>query len=486
MAKLKKVAALAVALAMTLSLGACGEKNRYVMEYDGEKINAGVYILNMYSEMSSQIAMMYYYQGITEDYFSQEVEGKSLSDYLSDKAYSATRDYAAVVTQFDSLGLSLTEDETKEISDQVSSMWDGYGELYESLGISKESAKLVYLAQKMDEKLFDYYYGAEGTEAVSDSDLESYVNENYLRYKVISIQKSTNEDETAAAEEDKESEALRDEYLAKAEGVDFAGFDEIITQYNDYLTEKAAAEADADSTTQDDLEELAGPTLEEQEEAPADESAASEDAPEESAASGEETAESSEEVPEEPNAGEEETPAPEESAAESAVEETAEEETGEVTESAADESVEETVGDDSTAEDGEVLLSGEDAGEEPDPYANEVMRDYSTLTEEDLEEDSGKLMTFIKGLETGKATAYEDDNTYYIVIKGDVTERSAEYVSENRDTLVHSVKDDDYRAKKDSWVEAISFTDNTDAIKRYTPKAIYDREEKYYDEHGAS
>ena len=494
MNRIKRCLAAAVALAMTGSLAACSD-NRYVMEYDGTKINAGVYILNIYSEMSSQIAQMYYNQGITENYFDQEVEGKKLNDYLSDKALSATRDYAAIVTQFNALGLELTEEETQEISDTVSTMWDNYGELYEELGISKESAKLVYTADKMDEKLFEYYYGTEGVEAVSDGDLEAYVNENYLRYKTIAIAKSTNEDESAAALENKDAEALRDEYLQKASGVDFAGFDAIITEYNDYVAAQNAEESGEDTTEEDLVTVLPE---------------GSEDSTQETEES---TAETEESVPEAQDS--EEQPAPDteaesivdpepaelgeaqedsltedqelEEAAEEVAEEAEEALESEAEEAeASDEDGDAETTDEATLEDAgdlEVLTdeeSEEETEEEADPYANEQMVNYADYTEEDLQESYGQLATFIKGLDVGVATAYENDNNYYIVIKGDASERSGEYVSENRDTVLHALKDDDYRAKKDEWVKAIKFTDNTSALKKYSPKAIYDREEKYY------
>ncbi|MBO5448599.1 MAG: hypothetical protein J5994_04665 [Ruminococcus sp.] len=453
MAMLKKIAAFAAAAAMTFSLAGCTDTS-YVMTYGDEKINAGVYLYNMYNEMSSQIAMLYYMQGITDKYFDQEIEGKKFADYLNDKAMQATKEYAAVVSQFEELGLELTEDEIKEISDNARDLWQSSGELYEKEGISKDSAKLVMKAAKMREKIFDYYYAEGGTEEVTNADIESYLNENYIRYKTISISKSTNEDKAAAEEEDKESEALRDEYLAKAEGLSFEEFDSVIDEYNDYLAKKAEEES-AGSSTDDTSSEIA------------DESSA---------------ADSSSSEPEPVSAAEEATEAPEAdlSSADSFSDDTVMSE-GDFSDDSAvdfsDISDSSMAGsDDSAAED----ISGDTADSAAeDPYVNETMFNYGGMDDETKDSNSGKLAEKVNSMTVGVATSYEDESSYYIVIKGDITERSAEYASKNKTNMVKEMKADDFQEKLDGWIEELGIKENKDAIKRYTPETMYERQQEY-------
>lgn len=435
MNKFKKICAVCAAAAMTLSLAGCTDTS-YVMQSGDEKVNAGIYIYNLYSEMSYQISMLYYMEGVTENYFDQEIEGQKFADYLSDYALKATKEYVAVVDKFEELGLELTEEETKEISDSVRATWESYGDFYESEGISKDSVKLVQRASKMRTKLFDYYYSEGGEEAVSDSDIESYLNENYVRYKTITIAKSTNEDETAAAAEDEESKALRDEYLEMANGVSFEDFDTVIDAYNDYVAEQSAqssddsladdsSAADTDSSTADDTSSAA-----ETYSSLADESSAAD-----STASLDDSSLSD-------------------------------------NSSASDDSNVNSENEDET--------SGEDADTvEEDPYAKETLYNYGAMDDEAKESNTGKLVEAVNALEVGVAAAYEDDNSYYIIIKGDITERSAEYAAENHDNMVQIMKSDDFQAKVDSWVEAIDIKENKDAIKRYTPKAVYDKQVEY-------
>ena len=81
----------------------------------------------------------------------------------------------------------------------------------------------------------------------------------------------------------------------------------------------------------------------------------------------------------------------------------------------------------------------------------------------------------------GKATAYENDSAYYIIIKGDVSERT-DYVEDNKDSILQEMKGDEFQTKVDAWVEAISFTENEKALRRYTPEVVYEKQNEYYEE----
>lgn len=448
MNRLKKICAFCAAAAVTLSLAGCTDTS-YVMQSGDQKVNAGIYIYNMYSEMSYQMSMMYYTQGITENYFDQEVEGKKLADYLSEQALKATKEYVAVVNKFEELGLELTEEETKEISDNVRSTWDSYGDFYESEGISKDSVKLVMRASTMRTKLFDYYYGEGGEEAVSDSDIESYLNDNYVRYKTIAIAKSTNEDETAAETEDQEKKALRDEYLEKANGVSFEDFDAVIEEYNEYV----AAQSQENSVSSD-----------------VDSSAA--DAADSSLSAGTDSSMADDTSSEIESGDDRQVMAPVMEDSSAADESSVADSTSSVDDS--------SMSDDSASdsEDGnETTADGTET--EEDPYANEMLYNYGTMDDDAKESATGKLVAAVNDLEFGVATAYEDDNNYYVIIKGDIKERSAEYASENHEDMVQIMKSDDFQKKVDSWVEATDIKENKDAIKRYTPKAVYDKQVEY-------
>lgn len=429
MAKAKKItAALTAALLCTASLTACSDTS-YVMTVGDSKINAGIYIYNELTEMSYQMTMMYYQNGIKKDYFDQKVDGKAFDEYLSDYALTATKEYAAVVDKFNELGLTLSDEDIKSINDSISSTWDSQGEFYESEGISKESVKLALKGSKMREELFDHYYAEGGEEAVSDDEMVKYLDDNYLRYKSISFAKTTASTDSSSSATDsstdsadaanEEAKAKRDEFLEKAQGVSFDDFDSIIDEYNDYVaSKKSSSAADSDSSSA------------------ADSSTASDDT---SSVSDIDTSS------------------------------TASDDTSSVSDSTAESSS--TVDSDS---------STDSSSSEPDPYANEKMVNYGAMDDSQKDTTNGKILKEVSGMSTDVATAYEDDNAYYILIKGDIKDRDTEYAKDKHEDLLKEMKSDEFQEKLTSWVEKLDIKVNNKAIKRYTPKVVYDKQTEYY------
>lgn len=438
MAKAKKItAALTAALLCTASLTACSDTS-YVMTVGDSKINAGIYIYNELTEMSYQMTMMYYQNGIKKDYFDQKVDGKAFDEYLSDYALTATKEYAAVVDKFNELGLTLSDEDIKSINDSISSTWDSQGEFYESEGISKESVKLALKGSKMREELFDHYYAEGGEEAVSDDEMVKYLDDNYLRYKSISFAKTkastdssssaTDSSTDSAAAANEEAKAKRDEFLEKAQGVSFDDFDSIIDEYNDYVASKKASDsssaADSDSSASDS-------------------STASDDT---SSVSDIDTSS------------------------------TASDDTSSVSDSTADSS---TASSDTDS-------SADSSSSAPDPYANEKMANYGEMDDSQKDTANGKILKEVSGMSTDVATAYEDDNAYYILIKGDIKDRDTEYAKDNHEDLLKEMKSDEFQKKLTSWVEKLDIKVNNKAIKRYTPKVVYDKQTEYYSKNNNS
>lgn len=431
MAKLKKAAALLAAAVMACSAAGCSDTS-YTVKADDEEIRAGIYIDYMLSEMSYQIQMMYYYQGVQSDFFSQKVDGKDFSAYLSEKAMTSTKEYVAITKKFEELGLSLTDDELKDVNSSVNDSWDSQGDLYEAEGISKDSMKAVYKCTKMRQKIFDYYYAEGGVEAVSNDELQTYVNDNYLRYKTITISKSTSDDEDTKKSENEANAKLRDEYLAKAEGLTFDEFDSVIDEYNDYKNADSSDDSSSSAADESTSEAESSDSVSDADSSAADSESSAADSSEGSASDDSQ---------------------------------------------ASDESTADTSSDSSS--DTSSDSSSDGSSEEEDPYKNETMVNYGSYDEDSLDTDYGKLLTEINGLEVGKAAAYENDSTYYIIIKGDVSERT-DYTTDNKDTILQQMKSDDFQSKIDEWVSAIKFTNNDKAIKRYTPETVYEKQNEYY------
>ena len=416
MAILKKTAAFFTAVTIAACVTGCADTS-YALKANDEKIKAGIYIDYIYNEMSTQINTLYQ-TGVTADFLNQKIDGKNFTDYVAEIALDHTKEHAAINDKFDELKLKLDDDKIKEINSNVSDTWEQAGDDFEEQGISRESLKEVYLNSAKRTAIFEYYYAEGGVEEVSNDDLVKYVNDSFLRYKVLSFAKNA-QDQNA----DKENKDLRDKYLKMAEGLNFEEFDTVIDAYKKYQEEQNNASSAVDNTS--------------------DTNSADDTQAENS------SAESTDNSMTEGSLSSYEAAAKNESA--------------------------EDVKSDSTSSADNDDSSASDSSEAENPYPNESMTNYSILKDSELESIQGKALTKIKDLEIGKATAYEDDSSYYILIKGDIAERSKEYIADEQthDTILYQMKSDDYQKKLDDWVNKISYDINDKAIDRYTVEKIY-------------
>lgn len=431
MEKLKRIAAASVAVAITAAaFSGCASSTDYSMTADGEKINAGVYINYILSEITTQMYTMYYSGELTDadKIFETEIDGKDFKTYIKDTAIDDTKELAAVRAKFDELGLELSEDDIAAIDNSVSGAWEQSGEFYEYEGISKESIRQYYEHSYKRSAIFDYYYDEGGIEEVSADEIQKYVNDNYIRYKSISVAKSTAENESAKETENNEIKELLDGYLAEAENLDFAGFDTIIDEYAEYQ-ESQNEEDVSDTDSEGAVTEL--------------------DSQNDSAADSD-TSDETENI-------------------------------GSTDDSEADT---ELNGDssDSGATDSDV--DGETEEEEEDPHKNETVTNYTNATDSEADgysEVYAEMLKEFKSAEYGKAAIYENDTYYYLYMTADISERT-DYTEDNHDTLLNNIKGDDFDALVKSWVESVNFVVNDKAVKRYTVQEVYDRQNKYYSE----
>ncbi len=476
----KRAAALLTAAAITASFAGCADTS-YVMKADGDNINAGIYIDYMFSAMQQQL-YMWQYSGVTENFFDQKVDDKDFATYLTDTAMEKTKRYAAVEKLFKESGLKISSEDMKSINNDIADTWESVSKLYETEGISKDSLKKVEVNAKKEEMLFEYYYGEGGKEAPTKDELVKYMNDNYLRFKAITIYKSTQEDETKKEEENTKNKELFDKYSEKAKDVKFADFDALIDEYNTETTpaeEDAAAEGDDTAAPADD-----GSSADDS--SAADESSKGDDTSSDTDSSSKD--DSSETVVEDSVSSfeaenEDSSVVDDSSIADSKADD-----------SSADESkADESKADDSTADAAaDTTTTGTDEADaeevEPDPYANERLINFASIDEDSLKEDYGKRMQAIKDAEIDKVITYEDENAYYIISKGDITQRSDEYLSDeaNVDAVVHEAKDKDFEAKITAAIDSIKFEENKEAIDRYLPKTVYDKYNEYLDKNSNS
>lgn len=482
MSKTKKIAALSVASIMALSMAGCTDMSK-IMTVDDVDVNAGIYINYMLSEYTEQMYSLYY-SGVTSDFMDQEIENDEgekvkLKDYLPDYAYEQTLDLVAINKQFEKLGLELSEEETEQINNAVNNYMESLTEDYLSeQGISKDSVTKYFTAEKQKELIFYYYYGQDGEKAVKNEDIKNFLKEDYLRYKIISVPRTTEATTTAgtssadettttqSAEEqtkaskkaDKEAKALAEKYLKLAKEND--DFDEVISKYN------------------------------------------------------EETATTTEETTEATTAATEATTASDTTDSNS-------QETKQATTTAVEEEKDlavkfydqngEEYGED-TPQKAQTVKSGEKAVKPEDPkkdfyifdkwcsdsngttefdFSKEIIADtavFANFTTNEVmvnmtyEDNVTDLRTYIYDeiKKFNEPTLYKDDSYYYVIVKYDPTERSDYLIDgDSYDDILTEMKYDEYDELIKSWEKDYKITKNEKAFKKYTPAKMEEIQTEY-------
>lgn len=230
---LKKIAAAALAVVLAASL--CGCDKGYLMTVDGQDIRNGVYLQLLQSAYSlaedaydKQNAGTSDTSGAEEDSVpitDKEVEGKNGSQWIKDETLKAVRRFVAIQRKCEELGIELTEEELDQISIDVNKTWENenqyvkylygfetMGEYYESLGIAQESVKEINRVNELQNKLFLHFYQKGGELEVKESEIDSYLKENYCAVKYQSL--SFTDASGNALESDADKKAVKD----KAQG----------------------------------------------------------------------------------------------------------------------------------------------------------------------------------------------------------------------------------------------------------------------------
>lgn len=183
MKKVRKIAALLMALSLAAASAACSTDKSWALKRDQESIPIGVYIYYLfaaYQNGSSQVA------DTSKPVLEQKIENKDAKEWIRAEALNYTKSIFVLNDKMKELGLKLSADEEKNISAGTESQWAQASATLEKYGVSKTSFNLAYsdYAAKY-QKVFDALYGKGGKQAVSDADLKAYFEKNYSDFSYL-------------------------------------------------------------------------------------------------------------------------------------------------------------------------------------------------------------------------------------------------------------------------------------------------------------
>lgn len=239
----KKIAAAVLAVVLAASL--CGCDKGYLMKVDGMDIRNGVYLQLMDTAYSNAETAYKNENAANTDnseasgdtsgseeipITERTIEGKTGSQWIKDETLGSVKRFVAIQRKCDELGITLTDDELNAINVEVNSTWEeknmyvqylyGFetmGEYYESRGIALESIVEINRVNELQNKLFLHFYQKGGEFEVTESEIDSYLTENYCAIKSISL--SYTDASGAPLVTDEEKNAVKEQAKSYAERI---------------------------------------------------------------------------------------------------------------------------------------------------------------------------------------------------------------------------------------------------------------------------
>lgn len=250
--KVLKSAALFCALAVTIAATGCSDTS-WAVKVNNVTVPSGVYITYLISARS-QVESKASSSGSSSsssqttglggtavsssasstssvDPWSQKIEGKTALSWAINQAETNSENLALIEQECSKRKLTLTSEEKSTCSSYASQYFSAYA-LYSKNGVSTSSLQRIFENSYLSSKLFDSYYAAGGTKAVSDTDAKNYYTQNYVHIKHVFFNKYDDANNLLSDAKLKEIKATAESVTATAKQ-DPSKFDSLVKQYNE-------------------------------------------------------------------------------------------------------------------------------------------------------------------------------------------------------------------------------------------------------------
>lgn len=234
MKSLKKLLCVALAAIMVLSLTGCSTP-KVALTVDGKDYSTGEYLANLFSAYSyaySDGGLGYAEQqgyDIWSQMYTYENQQLDLSAYLREVAIDDIIRQKAIANLMEKEGVVMDEETAKEAQATLNGFTSDDWDMFLSYGIGKENYTNMFMASYNEQALFMARYDKGGSKAVAEEDIRKYFDDNYLSYKMISVNMMSNDAEMTEDKQKTIKEEL-EKYLKLYN--DGKSFNEVIAQYN--------------------------------------------------------------------------------------------------------------------------------------------------------------------------------------------------------------------------------------------------------------
>lgn len=256
----KKITAAVTALSVAATMASCsapaiGKGTSTAMTIDGYEVPAGVFIfytINSYYDAYSIVSENNTSTPTVEDVKASHIDELEAVDWIQNEATEYCENYVAIEKEFEKIGGELTPEELDEVEASLAE-FSAYP-IYSENGIGESSIRALLENEHKMSHVFDYYYGFDSENGMSEDELKDYFDENFARVKYVSISLLDAEGNELDEDGKEEMRELAEKYAkqinSKSDTMDkLFEVDAVQQEYDEYVAEQQAATGTTTTTT---------------------------------------------------------------------------------------------------------------------------------------------------------------------------------------------------------------------------------------------
>lgn len=262
MKNIKRMTAALAALSIAATMSSCGTPtigsgSSTALTVDGYDIKAGIFIfytMQSYNDAKSQLAEDM--DGATptlEQVEDAQLDGVDSTQWIQDKATQYCSDFVAIQKEFDKIGGELSAEDLDEIDTMVQNIVAQDTQYhYISNGISEDSLREIASVGYKSDFIFNYYYGTDSEQGMSEDELKDYFNNNFARVKYVNLSYLDADGNALDESGKKKIRDMANDYAKRVNSKSSTEeklfeMNDVISDYNEYVASLSAVEEETET-----------------------------------------------------------------------------------------------------------------------------------------------------------------------------------------------------------------------------------------------
>lgn len=252
MQKLKSLLAVVLVMILAFSMAGCHPKDEVAVTVGGVDMTTSLYVCALIAADDEARSIVQENNSTVDaselDYYSMTVDGKKFTVWVKDRAIELCQRWAALELRMGELDLTLSDELTSNAEAMYSFYWSYYGlsAAYEPNGVSYDTYVKYSLMSEKEQTVFEYFYGVNGIEKMTDEEIDKAFLENYVLVYELD---ATYLDDTTS-EEKKEMSDMFADFKTRMEAGE--SFETVKAEWDAYLAEDEETDDEEGTTSSED------------------------------------------------------------------------------------------------------------------------------------------------------------------------------------------------------------------------------------------